>query len=85
MSDTKRPANSKSTRSKADDENAVLAKIAEMPERDRLMGERLHAIKASAPNLSQRGEDRRTREAVSRGRATGIGVLFDGHAKLVIG
>src|SRR5205809_2959660 len=34
---------------KADGESAVLAKIAEMPETDRAMGERLHAIiKASA-------------------------------------
>ena len=39
----------------ADGENAVLAKIAEMPEPDRTMGERLHAmIKASAPALSPR-------------------------------
>ena len=38
---------------KADGESAVLAKIAEMPEPDRAMGERLHAIiKASAPALS---------------------------------
>ncbi len=38
---------------KADGESAVLAKIAEMPEPDRVMGERLHAvIKASAPVLS---------------------------------
>jgi uncharacterized protein YdhG (YjbR/CyaY superfamily) len=38
---------------KADAEAAVLAKIAEMPERDRAMGERLHAIiRASAPVLS---------------------------------
>jgi uncharacterized protein YdhG (YjbR/CyaY superfamily) len=36
-----------------DGENAVLAKIAEMPEPDRAMAERLHAIvKASAPSLS---------------------------------
>jgi hypothetical protein len=36
----------------ADGESAVLAKIAEMPESDRAMGERLHAvIKASAPAL----------------------------------
>ena len=34
-------------------ESDVLAKIAEMPERDRAMAERLHAlIKASAPDLS---------------------------------
>jgi hypothetical protein len=38
---------------KADGESAVLAKIAAMPEPDRAMGERLHAIiKASAPALS---------------------------------
>ncbi|MGH2681718.1 MAG: iron chaperone [Actinomycetota bacterium] len=38
---------------KADGESAVLAKIAEMSEPDRTMGERLHAIiKASAPALS---------------------------------
>ena len=40
---------------KADGESAVLAKIAEMSEPDRVMGERLHAIiKASAPALSPR-------------------------------
>jgi uncharacterized protein YdhG (YjbR/CyaY superfamily) len=39
----------------ADGEGDVLAKIAEMPERDRAMAERLHAIvKASAPALSPR-------------------------------
>jgi uncharacterized protein YdhG (YjbR/CyaY superfamily) len=38
---------------KADGESDVLAKIAEMPGRDRAMAKRLHAIvKASAPNLS---------------------------------
>ena len=38
---------------RADGESAVLAKIAEMPEPDRAMGERLHAIiKASAPALA---------------------------------
>jgi uncharacterized protein YdhG (YjbR/CyaY superfamily) len=38
---------------KADGESAVLAKIAELPEPDRAMAERLHAIiKASAPALS---------------------------------
>jgi uncharacterized protein YdhG (YjbR/CyaY superfamily) len=38
---------------KADGEGAVLAKIAEMPDADRAMAERLHAlIKASAPALS---------------------------------
>ena len=40
---------------KADGESAVLAKIAELPEPDRTLGERLHAIiKASAPDLSPR-------------------------------
>jgi uncharacterized protein YdhG (YjbR/CyaY superfamily) len=40
---------------KAEEERAVLAKIAEMPEPDRTMGERLHAIiKAAAPTLSPR-------------------------------
>jgi uncharacterized protein YdhG (YjbR/CyaY superfamily) len=40
---------------KADGESDVLAKIAEMPESDRVMAERLHAlIKASAPSLSPR-------------------------------
>jgi uncharacterized protein YdhG (YjbR/CyaY superfamily) len=38
---------------KADGESAVLAKVAEMPEPDRTMAERLHAIiTASAPALS---------------------------------
>ena len=38
---------------RADGERAVLAKIAEMPEADRAIAERLHAIvKASAPELS---------------------------------
>ena len=38
---------------KADGESAVLAKLADMPEADRAMGERLHAIiKASAPDLT---------------------------------
>ena len=42
-------------REKEEGESAVLAKIAEMPEPDRVMGERLHAIiKASAPDLSPR-------------------------------
>jgi uncharacterized protein YdhG (YjbR/CyaY superfamily) len=40
---------------KEDGESAVLAKIAEMPEPDRVLGERLHAIiKASAPDLAPR-------------------------------
>ncbi|HEX8597091.1 MAG TPA: DUF1801 domain-containing protein [Chloroflexia bacterium] len=38
---------------KADGESALLAKIAEMPESDRVIAERLHAIiKASAPILT---------------------------------
>jgi uncharacterized protein YdhG (YjbR/CyaY superfamily) len=38
---------------RADGEKALLAKLAELPEPDRAMGERLHAIiKASAPDLS---------------------------------
>jgi hypothetical protein len=40
---------------KADGESAVLAKIAEMPEPDRAMGQRPHAIiKASSPALAPR-------------------------------
>ena len=40
---------------KADEESAVHAKIAEMPEPDRAKAERLHAIiKASAPELAPR-------------------------------
>jgi uncharacterized protein YdhG (YjbR/CyaY superfamily) len=40
---------------KADGETAVLAKIAALPQPDRAMGERLHAIiKANAPALSPR-------------------------------
>jgi hypothetical protein len=40
---------------KADGESDVLAKIAEMPEPDRGMAERLHAlVKASAPELTPR-------------------------------
>jgi uncharacterized protein YdhG (YjbR/CyaY superfamily) len=40
---------------KADGESDVLAKIAEMPESDRAMAERIHAvIKANAPALSPR-------------------------------
>jgi uncharacterized protein YdhG (YjbR/CyaY superfamily) len=45
----------KAAAGKADEESAVLAKIAEMPEPDRAMAERLHAIiKASAPDLTPR-------------------------------
>ena len=43
----------KASKGKADGESAVLAKIAEMPEPERAMATRLHAIiKASAPVLS---------------------------------
>jgi uncharacterized protein YdhG (YjbR/CyaY superfamily) len=43
----------KAAKNKADGESDVLAKIAEMPEPDRAMAERIHAIvKASAPALS---------------------------------
>jgi len=47
------PRGPRAKKDKADGESDVLAKIAEMPEPDRAMGERLHAIiKASAPALS---------------------------------
>jgi len=40
---------------KIDGESAVLEKIAEMPEHDRIMAERIHAIiKANAPDLTPR-------------------------------
>jgi hypothetical protein len=43
----------KVAKSKADGESALLAKIAEMPESDRAMAKRLHAvIKATTPALS---------------------------------
>ncbi|MGH8934928.1 MAG: hypothetical protein ACRDXD_01440 [Acidimicrobiia bacterium] len=49
----KAPARRGPRAGKADEESAVVAKIAEMPEPDRAMAERLHAIiKASAPALS---------------------------------
>jgi uncharacterized protein YdhG (YjbR/CyaY superfamily) len=45
----------KAAKRKSDGESDVLAKIAEMPEPDRTMAERLHAlIKATAPDLSPR-------------------------------
>jgi uncharacterized protein YdhG (YjbR/CyaY superfamily) len=44
-----------SKKGKADGESDVLAKIAEMPEPDRVLAERIHAIiKANAPDLSPR-------------------------------
>ena len=46
-------AEARASKDKAEGENAVLAKIAEMPEPERSMAERLHAIiKASAPTIS---------------------------------
>jgi uncharacterized protein YdhG (YjbR/CyaY superfamily) len=43
----------KAAGSKADDENDLLAKIAEMPPADRAMAKRIHAIvKANAPTLA---------------------------------
>jgi len=55
VQELKAPARRGPRADKADGESAVLAKIAEMPEPDRALGERLHAIiKASAPALSPR-------------------------------
>jgi uncharacterized protein YdhG (YjbR/CyaY superfamily) len=46
-------AEARANRNKAEGESDVLAKIAEMPEPDRAMATRIHAIvKASAPELS---------------------------------
>jgi uncharacterized protein YdhG (YjbR/CyaY superfamily) len=46
-------AEARADKDKAAGESALLAKLAEMPEHDRAMGERLHAIiKASAPGLT---------------------------------
>ena len=46
-------AEEREKKAKADGESEVLAKIAEMPEPDRAMAKRLHAlIKATAPELS---------------------------------
>ena len=46
-------AEARANKDKAEGESAVLATIAEMPEPDRAMAERIHAIvKASAPALS---------------------------------
>jgi hypothetical protein len=51
----KAPARPQPRADKADGGSAVLAKIAAMPEADRALGERLHAIiKASAPALAPR-------------------------------
>ncbi len=52
---TSAKSTAKQAAQKADGESAVLATIAAMPEADRALGERLHAIvKASAPALSPR-------------------------------
>ena len=46
-------AEARGVQAKAEGENDVLTKIAEMPDRDRAMAERVHAIvKASAPELA---------------------------------
>ncbi len=46
-------AEARANKNKAEGENAVLAKIAEMPETDRAIATRLHAIiKANAPGLA---------------------------------
>jgi uncharacterized protein YdhG (YjbR/CyaY superfamily) len=46
-------AEARADKDRAEGERAVLAKIAEMPEPDRVLAERLHAlVKASAPALS---------------------------------
>ena len=46
-------AEARANKNKAEEESDVLTKIAEMPEPDRAMAKRLHAIiKASAPSLS---------------------------------
>jgi uncharacterized protein YdhG (YjbR/CyaY superfamily) len=51
----KSPARRGSRGAKSDGESAVLEKIAEMPEPDRAIAERIHAIvKAGAPELSPR-------------------------------
>ena len=51
----KAAANPRPRADKADGESAVLATIAQMPEPDRALGERLHAIiKANAPAVSPR-------------------------------
>jgi uncharacterized protein YdhG (YjbR/CyaY superfamily) len=48
-------AEARANKNKAEGESDVLAKIAEMPEPDRAMAERIHAIvKANAPALSPR-------------------------------
>jgi uncharacterized protein YdhG (YjbR/CyaY superfamily) len=48
-------AEARASKNKAEGESDVLAKIADMPEADRALAERLHAIvKASAPALSPR-------------------------------
>ncbi len=49
----KKTRNATKAAKKADPEDEVLAMIAQMPEPDRVLGERLHAIvKANAPGLS---------------------------------
>src|SRR5918993_1429057 len=48
-------AEARASKKKADGESDVLAKIAELPDPDRALAERLHAlIKANAPSLAPR-------------------------------
>lgn len=55
MKERARELKAEARRDKADGESDVLAKIAEMPEPDRTMAQRIHEIiKASAPALSPR-------------------------------
>jgi uncharacterized protein YdhG (YjbR/CyaY superfamily) len=55
MKERARELKAAGSRGKKDQEGEVLAKIAELPEPDRVMAERIHAIvKANAPELSPR-------------------------------
>jgi uncharacterized protein YdhG (YjbR/CyaY superfamily) len=55
LQEQKKAARARSGGDKEDGEREVLAKIAAMPEADRVLGERLHAIiKAAAPTLTPR-------------------------------
>ena len=55
MTERARELKAEARANKADGESDVLARIAEMPEPDRVLAERIHAlVKASAPSLSSR-------------------------------
>ena len=55
LKETVRERKASARRGNADGEADLLAKIAEMPESDRVMAERIHAVvKANAPSLSSR-------------------------------